>query len=73
MHQFTSDISKTMNTPSSRPDHIACAEVNHLLIDSRFHAPAYDGSGLFKRMVVRVNLCAGHVLNEKEQLMNSAE
>jgi hypothetical protein len=62
-----------MNTADACPDRVAGAEVIDLPIGSRFHTPADNVVGLFKRMVVRVNLGAGHILNEEQRLVYRAE
>src|SRR5581483_3549748 len=72
-HGFAADILKTVYTADARPDRVTCAEVIDLSIGSRLHAPADDVVGLLKGMVVRVNLGAGHILNEEQRLVYRAE
>ena len=64
-HWLAAPILKTVDATHTGPDHIAGTQIIRLAIGRGINSPAHNELGFFKSVIVRIDLHARKVLNQK--------
>src|SRR5260370_23288017 len=72
-HRFGAPILKTVDATHAGPDHIARAQIIYFPIRDGANSPAHYEIRFLKSVIVRIDLRAGEVLNQKQRLVDRSE
>src|SRR5580692_8080790 len=66
-------VGEAVDAADTSPDHVAGAQVIAFAVRDSVYAPADNEVGLFKRVIVRIDLRARRILNQEQRLVRGAE